>query len=149
MSKSSQKRKRSAAKNRNSTKLHARRSLAGQLKAKPRPVFEWWERRGTAVFSEDRGPGTARHIRDCTSVTEAEREVRTNNDSYNAEVERLIKTKWAKKAIGLSDDELEFGYDELLETQQNADIHQHAKQEAYNREIGRRRFWESRDWSNP
>lgn len=149
MSKSRPKRKRSKAKNRNSTKLHVRRSMAGQLKAKPRPVFEWWERRGMMIFSEDRGPGTARHIRDCTSVTEAEREVRTNNDAYNAEVERLIKTKWAKKAIGLSDDDLEFGYDELLETQQHADIHQHAKQEAYNRELGRRRFEETRDWSNP
>ena len=149
MSKSSQKRKRSAAKNRNSTKLHARRSLAGQLKAKPRHVFEWWERRGNAVFSEDRGPGTARHIRDCTSVTEAEREVRTNNDAYNAELERLIKTKWAKKAALIPYPELDLAYCHLLETEQHADIHQHAKQEAYNREIGRRRFWESRDWSNP
>lgn len=149
MSKSTPKRKRTAAQKRSSKKANTRRSLAAQLKAKPQPVFEWWERRGTMIFSEDRGPGTARHIRDCTSVTEAEREVRTNNDAYNAELERLIKTKWAKQAAGISDDQLEAGYDQLLETQQNADIHQHAKQEAYNRELGRRRFEVSRDWSNP
>jgi len=143
MSKSSPKRKRSTAKNRNSSKLHIRRSQAGQRKAKPRPVFEWFERRGTMVYSEDRGPGTARLIRECSSVTEAESEVRRNNDAYNVELERLIKTKWAKKAAAVPEGDLDCACCEMLDVQRHADIHHHAKHEAYRRELDRRMYEDS------
>jgi hypothetical protein len=37
------------------------------------PLQDHYERRGTSIYGEDRGPGTAPFIADCSTVTHAER----------------------------------------------------------------------------
>lgn len=41
---------------------------------------QWWERRGTMVYGEDRGPGTAPLVMECATPEEAQRVV----DEHNA-----------------------------------------------------------------
>lgn len=51
---------------------------------KSTPVeLQWWERRGTMVYGEDRRPGTAPLISEHASVDEAQRVV----DEHNAALE--------------------------------------------------------------
>lgn len=46
---------------------------------------QWWERRGTMVYGEDHGPGTAPFIAEFATVAEAQRVVEEHNASLEGE----------------------------------------------------------------
>lgn len=52
----------------------------------PAPVSECWERRGTAIYGEDRGPGTAPLIADlhCDTVESAAEKAQKIVDAHNS-----------------------------------------------------------------